>query len=256
MQSCTDGSRPQTGKTGKTGSEVDYSAPPAPPPPYVSPIGHHPHSHHPLHHRIPAAPSRPPQTWQVEPKVPLPGSPRRSQFTPRSRLHQALSPPPQPSPRQGYKFVFRLPHESSKDDLLLITPPHSPSLPNVSHDRGSPRRPPKQPWPRQVQDDVFSPAEERLLPPISNPGTPLGGVGSSIKIKASTLGDLSAVGEVSHEEIEASIVSKKSAAGVGGLVAPLPILSGALRYTVGAYARKIEEVHHASELRSSHRAPA
>ena len=102
---------------------------------------------------------------------------------------------------------------------------------------------------------MFSPAEERLLPPISNPGTPLGGVGSSIKIKASTLGDLSAVGEVSHEEIDASIMSK-SVAGVGGLVAPLPILSGALRYTVGAYARKIEEVHHTSELRNSHRAPA
>ena len=57
------------------------------------------------------------------------------------------------------------------------------------------------------------------------------------------------VREVSHEEsmaqMHASMTStSRSKAGAGGLTAPLPILSGALRYTVGAYARKIEDLHH------------
>jgi hypothetical protein len=80
------------------------------------------------------------------------------------------------------------------------------------------------------------------------------GEGSSIRIEAAAAGDgLSVVAEVSHEEsmaqMEASILSKsgRAAAGVGGLTAPLPILSGALRYTVGAYAKKLEDMHHQFE---------
>lgn len=55
--------------------------------------------------------------------------------------------------------------------------------------------------------------------------------------------------EQSMAQMEASIMSKstRASAGVGGLTAPLPILSGALRYTVGAYAKKLEDMHHRFE---------
>ena len=94
-----------------------------------------------------------------------------------------------------------------------------------------------------------------MLPQIASPGTPLGGLGSTIRIHSGDgvgIGGLSVVGEVSHEEsiaqMEASMMSKNSNnAGVGGVSAPLPILSSALRYTVGAYARKLEAVHHQFE---------
>jgi thymidine phosphorylase len=48
-------------------------------------------------------------------------------------------------------------------------------------------------------------------------------------------------------EMEASILSRKSASGAGVISAPLPILSGALRHTVGEFARKLEHVHHEFE---------
>jgi len=293
-------SRPATSKTGKTGSEVDYAIPAAvPPPPVHHPVGHHPRAHVPLHHaaRVPRPglpPSRPPPSniGDEAAVARLPGSPRRSQFTPRSRVHPAMSPSAAdhpPSRGHGEKVVFRLPYQTPRDDLRPEASPaatlgHEMSrasplgLTHTMHSppaSGSPsRHRARQPWPKRPEEGVFDASEVTLLPQIASPGTPLGGLGSAVRMHSASgtdVGGLSVVGEVSHEEsmaqMEASMMSKASnSAGVGGISAPLPILSSALRYTVGAYARKLEDVHHQFERRmhseelvqdsSSPRAPA
>ena len=255
--------RPETSKTGRTGSEVDYTVPGAVKPHAKLhaklPLGHDPHVHHPMQHIKAAYASGRVVPLPPEPHPPaardsldqehaaLAGSPRRSVFTPRSRPHHAPA-PTGPPPRQD-KVVFQLPLPRDADDVGKAN----------DAQRSSPQRSPrkdKSQWPPRSADeavqalDVFKPTETSYLPAIVKPRDPLGGVGSSVRVHT-PLADLSVVREASQEqsmaEMEASILSRKSASGAGVISAPLPILSGALRHTVGEFARKLEHVHHEFE---------
>jgi hypothetical protein len=191
----------ETSKTGKTGSEIDYTTPAPPPARFIPSVGHHPHAHHPMHHhyagRLPApyTPTRLAHEQRVQQEytdILLPGSPRRSHFTPTGRtlIHAvAAGSPRPPSTREGDKLVFRLPHT---DDLpttrsprltvketagegqsprtlvspcLLVSAAHSPSAGQRA----------RAPWPERPEElEVFAASDTSFLPAISNPGTPLG----------------------------------------------------------------------------------
>jgi hypothetical protein len=203
-------SRPATGmtgisgKTGKTGSEIDYSIPAAPLPPYVSPVGHHPQSHRPFHHRddntgrVPAPATRRKGMLEEDDEdevkedekhetmqhhtILLAGSPRRSQFTPNTRSHHALA-PPMHSPRHTPKQVFCLPNQTPRDSLrspahnaayVLASRPEAQAVwTRVKHERVKHERVQHHNQ-GPLEKGIFESPVVQLLPAIAVPATPLG----------------------------------------------------------------------------------